>query len=219
MNQVFYPTQGTNFKVSLRRSLNNYANVNPSDEMAEDLNSSTNGFTKMNLNFEKRFPFHKKYTAIIGADAGFIFYDNLESNEISFTTYGFGAKYYLGGNLLRPRKDDYIFRGLNESELPVTQFMNLALSLQFNVNGKLYLTPHINIASVGFNDFDDYLENAFSPNGSWQETLETSSVISAGITTSLNTILGPLDFDVSWVNDINKIRFFIGVGYQFNRSN
>lgn len=219
MNQVFYPTDGTYFKGTLSRALSNDMEFNYSDETIPNLSESVNGFTKLSFDFEKRMPFNKKLTGVLGAATGFTFYDDIQGNEVSFTDFGFGAKYYLGGNLQRPRKDNYVFQGLNELELPVSQFMMIKMSLQYNISGKMYLTPHFNVASVGFTDFNKYIENAFSPNGSWQETLETSTLLSAGVTTSVNTFLGPIDFDVSWVNDINKIRVFIGVGYQFNRSN
>jgi NTE family protein len=97
--------------------------------------------------------------------------------------------------------------------------MMAQLALQYNIKGKLFLTPHVNVASIGFGDFDEFIDKAFSPEGSWQLTEETSALISAGVTASLNTFLGPIDFDVSWVNDIDKFRVFFGIGYQFNRSN
>ncbi len=35
--------------------------------------------------------------------------DELNSEDVSFIDYGFGGSYSLGGNLIRPRKDDYLF--------------------------------------------------------------------------------------------------------------
>jgi NTE family protein len=133
--------------------------------------------------------------------------------------FGYGGSYFLGGILTRPRKDLYNFPGLNEGEIVVTQFMMLNLGVQYSPVKSLYFIPHFNIASVGFGNFDDYIKDAFSPKGNWLEISETSSLISAGITTAYNSLLGPINFDVSWVNSINKVRLFIGVGIQFNRSN
>ncbi|MGB5479446.1 MAG: patatin, partial [Eudoraea sp.] len=118
----------------------------------------------------------------------------------------------------RPRKDNFVFPGLKEAELPVTQFMMIKLSMQYNVVGGLFLTPHVNLSTVGFNDFDTYFKSAFSPKGNWNETTEASTLFSAGLTTSFKSFLGPIDFDVSYVNDIEKARIFFGVGLQFNRS-
>ena len=97
--------------------------------------------------------------------------------------------------------------------------MRVNLSLQFQPVSKVFITPHVHLASVGFYDFSDYIKDAFSPSGSWSEGYETSSVISAGATFSYHSFLGPLDIDVSWVNDVDKVRIYFGVGLMLNRSN
>ena len=67
--------------------------------------------------------------------------------------------------------------------------------------------------------FSDYIDDAFTPSGRWSEGIETSSIISAGAQFAYNSFLGPLNFDVSWVNDIDKVRLFFSIGLTFNRSN
>ena len=219
MDLVFYPTKGTIFNAKLGRSFLNEVDLDFTDEEIPDIDGSTNGFTKLALNFEKRFLIRKKITGIIGANTGFIFVDDLGSEDISFIEYGFGASYSLGGNLIRPRKDDYLFPGLNEGELIVTQFMMLNLGMQFTPVKNAYITPHFHIASVGFSDFDDYIKDAFSPKGDWSEDFETSLLYSGGLTFSYKSLLGPINFDVSYVNQIKQVRLFFGVGIQLNRSN
>ena len=219
MNQVFYPTKGMFIKANLSRSLLHDTDVRYSKDTDLNESGNTNGFTKLKLDFEKRISFKEKYTAVIGATAGFIFVDELKSDDISFLEYGYAAKYFLGGNLIRPRKDNYMFPGLHEDELPVSQFMMLKLGLQFNPINNFYLTPHFNFASVGFDSFDNYIEDAFSPKGDWQDLIDTSSLISAGLMASYNSFLGPVEIDISYVNNISKIRIFFSVGIQFNRSN
>lgn len=218
MNLTFFPTKGAFFNARLSRSFYHDMDINFTDESIPRVNGATNGFTKLGLNFEKRWAVHKNITGILGASTNFIFVDDLQSGDVSFTEYGFGGSYSLGGNLIRPRKDDFIFPGLNEGELVVTQFMMLNLGLQVKTFKNLFLTPHFNIASVGFGNFDDYIEDAFNPKGDWQ-FIETSKLISGGITASYDSFLGPVNFDISWVNNINKVRVFFGVGIQFNRSN
>ncbi len=221
VEQNLYPTRGTYFKAKLSQSVYNDMDFIPSDEMVEDLNGSLGSITKLTLDYEKRIPFREKVTAVLGATTGFTFYSDpgAGSGDLSYTDFGNGSKFYLGGVLTRPRKDNYVFQGLNESELPVTQFMMIKASLQYNISGKIYLIPHVNLATVGFMDFSNYMDDAITPDGSWSDTIEPSSLFSAGITASMNSFLGPIDFDVSYVNDIDKIRLFFGVGLQFNRSN
>ncbi len=219
-DRVFYPTKGIYYRGIISHSFLHDVNMNYADETIGDFKRPSNSFTKLGIDAEKRFPINKKLTGIVGVNAAFTFYDDeTTEDEVSYTDFGYGAKYYLGGVLTRPRKDNYVLPGLKENEVNATQFMMAQLALQYNIKGKLFLTPHVNFASIGFLDFDEYIDNAFSPKGDWQETIETSSLISAGVTASVNTFLGPIDFDVSWVNEIDKFRLFFGIGYQFNRSN
>ncbi len=218
MDLTFFPTKGAFFNAKLSRSIYHDMDIHFTDENIPRVNGATNSFTKLGLDFEKRLHLHKNITGIFGVSTNFIFVDDLKSDDVSFIEYGYGGSYSLGGNLIRPRKGDFIFPGLNEGELVVTQFMMLNLGLQIKTFNKLFLTPHMNIASVGFGNFDDYIEDAFNPKGDWQFS-QTSKLISGGITASYNSFLGPVTFDVSWVNNINKVRTFFGVGIQFNRSN
>ena len=72
------------------------------------------------------------------------------------------------------------------------------------------------MATVGFEGFDRYIEEAFSPVGSWSEQIEPSALITAGATLAYHSFLGPLTFDLSWANDIDKFRLFFGLGLQLN---
>lgn len=219
LNDVFFPTKGSFFNARVGRSLLNDVNLSYSDNSLTDVKGNTNSFTKLSSKFEERIVFKSKISGIFGASFGFIFEDQFQSNEVSFSEYGYAAKYFLGGNMVTPNKDSYLFSGLREDELNVNQFIKLNVGLQLNPFKKVFVTPHFNIASVGFNDFTDYIKNAFSPSGEWQEIMETSLLMSAGATFSYRSPLGPVNFDVSWVNNIDKVRLTFSVGIPLNRSN
>jgi len=219
LSTVLFANKGAFFKAKLTRSLYQDLDLKFSDEDQTAINGATNNVTKLSLDFEKRIPLKNKITGIITATSGFIFEDSLKSDDVSFSDYGFASKYFLGGNLISPRESSYVFSGLHEDELNVNQFMKLNLGIQFNPINKIYITPHFNIASVGFDDFEEYIKDAFTPKGNWGEQLETSSLISFGATAAYNSYLGPVNFDVSWINEINKVRVFFSVGLQLNISN
>lgn len=217
LNTVFYASEGTYINANISRSIYSNAEVEFINYPEFNENGNTNGFTKASVDFEKRLPFNKNVTGIIGASAGFTFEDTLASNQVSFNDYGYAAKYFFGGNIQNPRSGSFMFSGLHEDELNIQQFMKLNLGIQFNPVPKVYLTPHFNIASVGFDNFNDYFENALSPSGNWNEGFETSTLISAGATASYHSFIGPVTFDASWVNDINKVRVFFNIGLVLNR--
>ena len=220
LNRVFFPTKGRFLYAELSRSLYHHLNYEFLD-YSPTINGKTNGYSRFNFTFDQRIPLNKKLTGILGASAGFTFVDDLKSDDISFLKFGNGGAYYLGGNIERPRKDTYIFRGLNSYELFVSQFMMLNLGLQANMFGNIMLTPHVNIASVGNTGFSDYIKDAFSPKGDWQNinSNEASFLMSGGATISYNSFLGPVNFDVSWVNNIHQVRVFFGIGIPLGRSN
>ncbi|MEL4455633.1 patatin-like phospholipase family protein [Lutimonas vermicola] len=219
MDKVYYPNTGTYIRVGVARSLIHDLGVLFADEEFEDIKGSTNGFTKAMFDFEHRWAFTEKITGILGANAAFIFEDKLESDDWWFSDYGYAAQYSLGGIVTAPRKGSYVFPGLHEDEIFVNQMMRINAAVQINPFSKFYFIPHVNMATVGFTEFDKYIENAFSPDGDWSDGVEASSIVSAGINVGYDSFLGPLNFDISYVNDINKVRVFFSVGILLNRSN
>jgi NTE family protein len=219
MDKVFFATSGMILKANISRSILSDVNINFTDMNSTDFSGPTNGFTKLGFAFEKRFQLKKKITYIIGFDANFIFEDKLKNNQASFSDYGYAAKYFLGGIIPSSGNNRFAFPGLNEDELSVTQFMAIKLAAQINPTGKIYLTPHFNIGSVGYDNFNEYIGDAFYPKGNWDFNRETSFLMSGGATISYQSILGPIHFDTSWINNIDKVRLFFSVGFSFNPSN
>ncbi len=220
LDKPFYGKQGTFFQAKLGTSLYNNVDVEYlEDQNIANVSGSVSNFTKFSLQFEKRIPVMANFVAIIGASTGYTFYSDTGSSANSFKDFGYAANYYLGGNVDRPRKSNFAIPGLKEDELAVTQFTMIEIAAQFSPMKKIYLTPHVNLGSVGFANFDAYMNNFFSPNGQWEEQSTTSFLFTAGITASYDSILGPMDIDLSWANNIGAIRIFFDLGYQFNRSN
>ena len=219
LNKVFFSTKGTYFKGSVSRSIHNTIYIEPIDENSPSIDGFTNSFSKLNLSFEKRVGFTKKIIGILKGTTNFIYEDTLKSNEVSFDEYGYAGKYSLGGYIPNNRSRSYLFAGLHEDELTVNQFMKLTLALQLNPINKIYVVPHFNIASVGFTNFDNYIEDAFFPKGDWEDKMETSLLMSAGATFSYNSLLGPVNFDISYINGVDKLRLYFSLGFLFNSSN
>ena len=218
-NNVFFTTHGTFFKAYVGRSIHNNVALNSQNSDNPHINDDTKNYTKLILDYEKRIPLSKKKTLIIGATGAFIDEVEDDTNNLSYIDLGVDTHFFIGGVALQPKTNNYVFPGLEEGELLVTQLMKFNIGLQLNPMNKIYITPHFNMATVGFAEFDDYIDTAFSPNGKWEESIKTSLVLSSGATLSYNSILGPINLDLSWVNSINKFRFFIGMGFNLNRSN
>ncbi len=216
MDKVFFATSGTIVKANVARSFLSDVDASFSDPDLPRISGSTNGYTKFGFGFEKRALLKKKITGIVGFDSYFIFQDKLKDDQIPFSGFGYSAKYFLGGIIPSSGSNRFSFPGLHEDEVNVTQYLGLKLGSQINITGKIYLTPHFNIASVGFDTFDDYIHHVFSPKGKWDENDEPSLLLSGGSAISYQSILGPIHFDMSWINNIDKVRLFFSVGLSLN---
>lgn len=219
LNDALYPTKGTQIQAVLARSLQNKVETIYVDPSIDDIYEVGTEYTKLSLGFEEIVPFTANLTGLINLNSGFLFGNRTKENDFLFSTFGYGAKYFLGGNIIDPRTDNYTFSGLTESELAVSQFIKLGLGLQIKTFRNFYFIPHMEIASVGFGSFRDYFPNAFSAKGKWKNYEDPSFLASVGAKVSYKSLLGPVNFDVSWVNSTNKLRFFIGIGFPLNRSN
>jgi NTE family protein len=219
LNKVLFATNGVKLRVVLRRSLIQDIDVNFSASTLPNYSGTTNGFTKFNFDYEKRVPLGEKITAVFGITGGLLFEDQLEPNQLSISEYGYAANNFLGGYLPSPNKNTYSFAGLQENELNVSQFVKFNFSLQTNPMPKIFVIPHLDIASVGFGTFDEFKKNMFRSKGQWQNYSETSFLMSTGATVSYSTFLGPIIFDTSWINDSKKVKLFFSIGLLFNPSN
>ncbi|HSD08279.1 patatin-like phospholipase family protein [Flavobacterium sp.] len=216
MDKVFFATNGTILKTNISHSLFTNVNISFTDPSLANVYGATNGFSKFGLGFEQRVPLKKKITGMIGFDSYFIFQDNFKEDQVSFTKYGYAAKYFIGGIIPSSGSNRLSFPGLHEDELNVSQFMGIRLGAQINPINKIYITPHYNIATVGFGNFNDYIDDVFSPKGNWDNNNEPSLLMSGGAALSYQSILGPIHFDTSWINSINKVRVFFSVGLSLN---
>ncbi|MCM5662634.1 patatin-like phospholipase family protein [Galbibacter mesophilus] len=216
LDKVFFATKGSYLFAQAARSLSANVNTEFNEFPEDDVDGHVNKFTKVSMEYEKRFALKNANSLILGSNVGFTFIDNQDADDISFIRHGQGAKYFLGGNLRQNRRDSYAFKGLGDGQLMATQFISAHASLQLNPFRNFYITPHANFASVGFVDANSFFDEIFDFTNEWTETSNTSLLFSSGATISYDTILGPTSFDISYINDLGKLQFFFGVGLQLN---
>ncbi|UCE93082.1 MAG: patatin-like phospholipase family protein, partial [Flavobacteriaceae bacterium] len=85
MDQVYFPTKGTFFRAGAARSFFHEVEVVYSEEDFQDISGPTNGFSKLNLDFEHRWRLNDKLTGIVGSNVAFIFEDDLKSDDNWFS--------------------------------------------------------------------------------------------------------------------------------------
>lgn len=217
MDKVFFATSGSIIKANLSRSLSTHASYQYTPEEFPAITGSTNGYTRFSINYEKRLPLSKKTTVMLGFDCNYMFLDPFSfEKQLSFADVGYAAKYFVGGVFPNSGNNRFSFPGLHEDELIVTQLMGIKLAAQTNPFGHFYITPHFNMATVGFGNFDEYIDKAFDPKGNWDMSTDVSLVVSGGAAVSYLSILGPIHLDLSYINNLKKPRLFFSVGFALN---
>ncbi|TNJ44563.1 patatin-like phospholipase family protein [Tamlana fucoidanivorans] len=218
MNKVFFPTNGSALNMRLSRSFYNRVNVQFDENFEFNISGKTNNFTKFSLDYEKRLPLSNHLSFVVGLTSGLTFIDKLSDHQVSYAEYGQGAQYTLGGFLPQNRRDSYNFNGLGDYSLLVPQFLKVRTALQTNPLRNIYITPYLNLATVGFNQADSFLKEMVSPNinAKWIDTSETSFLVSVGSSFSYHSILGPVNFDFSYVNHKKGLPLFFNVGLNLN---
>jgi NTE family protein len=211
---VFYPREGSVIDLTLRRSLYQRSSFRFIESDIPDIIGAETGFTQLYFNFEKRLKLSKKITGILETGVG---HTRPDDSSPDFYSLSFPRLFYMGGNIPIARYNTTPFEGLQEDEIISSQFIMLKLGSQINFLNSFYLTPHINTAIVGFSDIEDFYDNIFSASGNWQNGVDTSYLFSVGTTLSYNSFLGPIDLNVTYINDINQLRIFFSVGIPFFR--
>jgi len=217
LDNVFFPKQGNLVELSVNRSLFHYLNIADLDTSIPNHTGQTNNFTRTSLNIKKRIPIKERITTIIDATVGFTFEDKLKADEFSFYQFGYSERFSLGGNHFYPDRNSFSFQGLYENEVLPSQFMMVNIGAQLEVMKNIHFIPHINAASVGFEDFNSFFDDAFSPKGDWENANDTSFIFAAGATIGYDSLLGPINLGASWTNEIDKVRYFLSVGIPLNR--
>jgi NTE family protein len=213
LNTPFFASKGEKIKVKFSRSLRFDVRSKYDTDGVVLLEGDTNGFSKFIFSYAKHWPLHEKASFILNGQSSFIFTDPLEEGTLDFLKYGYGSQFFLGGNRGSSIEDTFVFPGLLDNELKVNQLLKLHASLQWNPLKNIYITPHINYASVSNRDFKSFSKGVFSGGDNWQSLTMARNIVSVGTTTAYNSILGPVIFDVSWVNGINKVRSSFSVGF------
>jgi NTE family protein len=160
-------------------------------------------------------------TLIINPEFGFMFADNKDASSNYDKVVGF--EYSFGGNLPNFNRYLFSFYGLNRNQVSASQFIHLGTSLQISPFSKFYITPHVDCISAGRGYFDDYIENAFLPKFKWSEESlsEASYLFSIGTTFSYNSIIGPVNIDLTGLGGTgtNRVLFYMGLGFFIPVSN
>ena len=213
-DKVFFPTSGVFAEARFSRSLFTNAHVDYQDAIQIPVNASTNGYFRLFLDFEKRLKLASNSLVLRGT-TGFLFEDSIASEELDIYQYGRFGFYQLGGQLTPNQRFASAFKGLSDGDLLVSQFIRAYLGYQIMPYRNIYITPYLDGAVVGFEDHKTFFNGLLSAGSNWDQTTDTSFIGAVGTTLSYNSLLGPINFDMAYINGVDAFEFFFSVGINF----
>ncbi|CAI8883230.1 patatin-like phospholipase family protein [Chryseobacterium sp. IT-36CA2] len=207
LNKRYFTTKGNHLQVSTRLyygdryKLYDLETVQPILNLI--LNPETEGYFRprnlisFTLNENFYHPITRRLTVkanvFLGASFG-------KEREYDIPYLFLNQKYDLGGS---EYNDDMLspeFNGLRQKELPVTSVAKAALSFQYRIMKKLYLTPSVSYGKVS---------DEFSP---FNQSLD---IFGYGLNLGYESAIGPISFNISRNNVLDFSRIYFSVGFKF----
>ncbi|ALR31379.1 patatin [Chryseobacterium sp. IHB B 17019] len=218
LNERYYPTSGNNLQVMTKYyfgdqyKLYNLENVQP--YLYEYLNPVTSYYNvpknllSITINENFVLPITKRLAIRTNAFLGAHFSSKntdvrlssgLDSEEKSPYLF-LNQKYNLGGSEYNFSGTNPEFNGLRQKEIPANSFAKLRMDVQYNIYKHLYLTP-----SFQYGRGSDELSPFKNSTGFY----------GYGLNLGYESILGPININVSKNNIINFWRVYFSIGFKF----
>ncbi len=218
-DKVFYPTRGTWLKAEMLANFGNSLKadlyVNASDTVFEyGVTGHVRDYLRLSLRVQKNIPLNQRFVLQLRSQLGFT--QEISSEEGNFPAYRLAAGDFIsvGGQLSRPRATNFMFTGLKEAELAVSQVMIAGAQVQVSLAKNMYVIPSINILAAGY-DASDYWQTL----GEFHFTSEREDgafyQVGYGISAAYMSLLGPVSVTVSEDAQIGKVRWFLNIGFNF----
>ncbi|PTT43537.1 patatin [Chryseobacterium sp. HMWF028] len=207
LNKRYFTTKGNHLQVSTRfyygdrYQLYDLETVQPF--LYFILNPETEGYfrPKNLISFTLNENFYHPITRRLTVKANVFLGASFGSKRDDQVPYLFlNQKYNLGGSeynydMLSPE-----FNGLRQKEIPVTSVAKAAISFQYRIMKKLYLTPSISYGKAS-SEFSPFNEN--------------DDIFGYGVNLGYESVIGPISLNISRNNALDFSRIYFSVGFKF----
>lgn len=219
LDKVFFSSSGSWLKAEALANVNNpmdaHLFINSPDTVFEyTLKGNIQNYLRMIVRGQKNIKFNSVITLQLLGQAGFTQEMSAGSNKFSAYRWAVGDFMTVGGQLNRPRANIVTFTGLREAELAVPQVMIVGAQLQISPLKNSYIIPSINLLAAGF-DSSNYWKTLADFQFSKATPDHAFYQLGYGLTAGFMSLLGPIHLTVSNDSEVNKIRWFLNVGFNF----
>lgn len=219
LDRVFYPSRGTWLRAEALTNFGNPVKAQlyfslPDTTYESPVAGRIQNYLRLTLRARKNFPLNSKLTLQLKGQAGFT--QEIHQSENRFSAYDLAVGDYLsvGGQLHRPRANSFTFTGLKEAEIAVPQVMAAGAQLQVTLAKNVYVIPSINLLAAGY-DSSDFWQSLGEFNFATDLRGEAFYQVGYGVTAAYMSLLGPVSITMSEDAQVDKIRWFLNIGFYF----
>lgn len=219
LNKVYYPSQGAQLSAEARLTVDNNLLIRlyqPDSAHKWQVEERINPYLRWQVSGQKFWPLSEKVSWIGRFSSGMTFSLLRKASNLDMADgSGVGDYFNIGGQADRPRGLSVPFFGLRENELSTPQVLVLATGIQWSPRKNLHILPMVNVLAGGY-DAGQFLRHL----GSWDKISESGqerafNAFGYGVTAAFTSLLGPISLTVSRTEQVDKLRLFFNVGFQF----
>lgn len=218
-DRVYFPSKGWILRAEAMTNFSNPMDaqlyVNTLDTTFEyTVKGHIQNYLRFNLRAQRNLPLMRKMILQLRAQVGLT--QEISDSESRFSAYNLAAGDFItvGGQLNRPRFNSFTFTGLKEAEIAVPQIMMAGAQLQIALAKNVYLIPSVNLLAAGY-DSSDYWQTLDNFNFAADLRDQAFYQVGYGITAAYMSLLGPVSVTVSENAQIDKVRWFLNIGFNF----
>lgn len=179
--------------------------------------STTSGriqnYLRFNVRAQKNIQFNNKLTLQLKGQLG-LTQEIQQSDRFSAYSLAVGDYLSVGGQLNRPRANSFTFTGLKEAEIAVPQVIAAGAQLQITLAKNMYVIPSVNVLAAGY-DSSDFWQSLGDFTFATDLRDQAFYQVGYGVTAAYMSLLGPVSVTVSEDAQVNKIRWFLNIGFNF----
>lgn len=219
LDRVYFPTRGAWLRADAIANFGNPMDAQlyyslPDTVFESTIAGNVENYFRFIVRSQKNISLSKQLTLQLRAQIGLTQEMSDSKSKFSAYTLAVGDYVSVGGQLHRPRANSFIFTGLREAEISVPQVMAFGAQLQIGLTKNMYLSPSVNLLAAGY-DSSDFWQTLDEFNFATDLSNKAFYQVGYGVTASYMTLLGPVSVTVSEDAQIDKVRWFLSIGFHF----
>jgi NTE family protein len=216
-DKVYFPTGGTWLRAEALANFGNPMNARiyihlPDSVYDYSIKGNIQNYLRLIVRAQKNMALNKKVILQLKGQLGFTQEMSSKDSRLSAYQLATGDFISVGGQLNRPRANSFTFTGLKEAEISVPQVMMAGANLQMTLAKNIYVIPSVNLLTAGY-DSSEFWQTLDEFNFSSDIKDKAFYQFGYGLSAAYMSLLGPISLTVSNSSQVDKLRWFLSIGF------